>query len=62
MTTWSKLKTIAEELLCIVNDAKEIQNMVLGNERVKMEIGCLIDDVNEIIKLCTNNGNEYDGK
>lgn len=56
------MKAVAEELLCIANDAKEVRNMVLGNEKVKVEIECLINDIEEIIKICQNNGSENDGK
>lgn len=60
MTTWQKIKSISEELICIMNDAKEIRDMVLGNERVRTEIECLINDLAEIIAIC--DGKNSDGK
>lgn len=62
MTTWSKMRQIADELMCIANDAKEIEGMVMGNEKVRSEIACMINDIKEIIKLINSDGNPTDGR
>lgn len=52
MTSWSKIQKITTELTCILHDIQEIRSMVLGNEAVRVEIECAIDDIKELIKIC----------
>lgn len=61
MTTFAKIKAIADELLCITHDLQEIKAQLTGNEKLREEIACVIDDVQEIVKICQNNGTDHDG-
>lgn len=61
MTSWSTMQAVAGELLCIIQDAREIRDMVMGNEKVRTEIECLINDITEITKMLQKNGSEHDG-